>query len=113
MNWTVYRITVAHLEPEDLVTSAAAVEVYGTSWESLGAGAGWGVEHGATFESAAPDGARISEWARATLEANGESAAYVTRDGAAPLLLWSDGSVSLPDGSARVFPVGPALEYRF
>lgn len=112
MNWTVYRITVANVKPEDLVRSAASVEVFGTAVASIGAGSGWDVEQGATFETASTDGAKVSEWVRATLEAYKESAAYATVNGAAPRLLWSDGSVSFPDGSRRVFPDGPALDYQ-
>lgn len=111
MNWNTYRITIANVKPEELVRAAASVEVFGTAVHSIGSGSGWDVEHGSTFETASTDGAKVSEWVRATLEAYKESAAYVTRNGGAPILLWSDGSVSYPDGSGRVFPNGPALDY--
>lgn len=89
----VYRLGIANIPAETIIDAFTRAELAGSVWSGFGFGA-WGIEPTTFVEVATENGAKVREVAESLMREHGESAVYVTINGAAPMLWWNDGKTT-------------------
>ena len=94
----VYRVTIANIDEGEMLHRLSKIRLNATVFSSAGV---WyddtgtaHIESGVTFETANDNLQRILEFVIEIINELGEVCAYFTVDGAAPTLVYANGSIS-------------------